>query len=81
MRSASEPHGLPGLIAQEWHQLQISDRLIRLILDIILALPAVGMCGFVEHPQFPIWIPQEKSVSIWALSVIKYLKQLQCFLS
>ena len=33
----------------------IHDRLLRFIPEIVTVLAAMGMSGFVEHPQYPTW--------------------------
>ena len=79
IRSATEQRGLPGNSAKEWAQVLIGDRLLRFMIEIIVTLATMGMCGFVEHPQYPIWRVQGDAASIWTMDVIRYLKSLQCF--
>ena len=55
LRSADHPLGIPGLTLREWNQLRISDRLLRFLLDVLVALAMMGLSGFLEHPQFPTW--------------------------
>ena len=38
LRDAAHPLGLPGLTLKEWAQLRISDRLLRFLLDVLVAL-------------------------------------------
>ena len=78
-RSASQPFGIPGLTQREWNQLCVSDRLLRFLLDILVALALMGMSGFLEHPQFPLWNVRGEPASIWTFDAIRYLKNLSCF--
>ena len=42
LRSAGQPQGLPGLTQHEWAQVQIGDKLLRFLLEVLLALAAYG---------------------------------------
>ena len=79
LRSPDECRGIPGLTRREWAQITIGDRLLRFLLDILAALAIMGMSGFLEHPQYPVWLPPGQAVSIWELWVIRLLRRLQCF--
>ena len=79
LRSPEERRGIPGLTKREWAQITIGDRLLRFLLDILAALATIGMSGFLEHPQYPVWLPHGQAVSIWELWVIRLLRRLQCF--
>ena len=78
LRLPEERQGLPGLTRKEWAQITIGDRLLRFLIDVILALALTGMSGFLEHPQFPVWLAREKAVSIWQMTAIRLLRRLQC---
>ena len=79
LRSAAHPLGIPGLSIREWNQLRISDRLLRFLLDVLVALAMMGMSGFLEHPQFPTWCTRGSPASIWATEALIQLKNLGCF--
>lgn len=78
LRSGTHPTGLPALKRKEWAQIWIGDVLLRFLLDILAALGAMGMSGFLEHPQFPTWCAQLNPPSIWTMEAIKLMKGLQC---
>ena len=79
LRDSAHPLGLPGLTLKEWAQLRISDRLLRFLLDVLVALALMGMSGFLEHPQFPTWCARGSPASIWATEALIILKNLGCF--
>eukprot|EP00435_Cladocopium_sp_Y103_P043513 s216_g12.t1 len=79
LRSGTEPQGLPQLTKKERFQLWIGDSLLRFLLDILSVLAAMGMSGFLEHPQYPVWCRHLSPASIWALTAIRLLKGLNCF--
>ena len=78
LRSKEHPNGLPGLSKREWSQIHISDRLLRFLLTILHALAANGYSGFLEHPQYPTWMPQVSSASIWTLDTVRYFRRMHC---
>ena len=78
VRSAQEPQGLPGLKLKEWQQIQIGDRLLRFLLEMLLLMALMGYSGFIEHPQFPTWEKDGAAASIWCMTAIRLLKRLQC---
>ena len=78
LRSCSYPHGLPGLHRREWRQLQIGDRLLHFLVEVLVALAVAGGCGFLEHPQHAAWADPEFTTSIWRLRPLKMLARLQC---
>ena len=78
LRSGRHPTGLPALRAKEWAQVWIGDALLRFLLDMLSILAALGMSGFLEHPQYPTWCGHMDPPSIWALDAIRLLKGLRC---
>ena len=78
LRSGTHPTGLPALRPKEWAQVWIGDALLRFLLDMLAILAAVGMSGFLEHPQYPTWCADMDPPSIWALDAIRLLKGLNC---
>ena len=78
VRSASEPRGLPGLTLREWQQIQIGDRLLRFLLEMLVLMALMGYSGFIEHPQFPTWERTRSLTSIWCLKAVKLMKRLRC---
>ena len=79
LRSASDPTGLPGLSRREQLQVWIGDCLLRFLIDLLSILAAMGMAGFLEHPQYPTWCRHLSPASIWTMDAIRLLKGLQCF--
>ena len=68
LRSPTERQGLPGLrmgTNYDWRQAAI-----RFLLDVLAALAIMGMSGFLEHPQFPVWLSPDLAVSIWEMTAI-----------
>ena len=78
LRTGAHPHGLPALNRREWTQVKIGSRLVYFIFEIILELAAAGGCGFVEHPQWPLWAIQHDPASIWSSKQARLLKTLAC---
>ena len=76
LRFADHPQGLPGLTRKEWPQVHISDKLLRFFLEMLLALAANGLSGFLEHPQYPTWLQSVSSASIWMLDIIRIMNQM-----
>ena len=37
----------------------------------------LGLCGFMEHPQYPLW--RQRPASIWTLKALRVLARLECF--
>ena len=46
--------------------------------ELLLELALHGGCGFVEHPQWPLWAVRHDPCSIWASTPAKLLKSLRC---
>ena len=78
LRSAMQPQGLPGLTRREWAQVQIGNKLLRFLIEVLLTLAAAGCSGFLEHPQFPTWLQINSSGSIWTMDTIRCVKQMHC---
>lgn len=79
LRTGAFPDGLPGRTAKEWTQLRIGSRLVFFIFEILLEIAAYGGCGFVEHPQWPVWALRHDPASIWASQQARLCRTLQCF--
>ena len=79
LRNGAHPDGLPALTAREGQQLRIGSRLVFFIFDILLELAIFGGCGFVEHPQWPVWAVKHDPASIWGSAQAKLCRTLQCF--
>ena len=78
LRSGHWHLGFPNLAARPWHQCMVGSRLIRFIIEALLNLAMVGGCGFLEHPQFPLWAARRDPASIWRLREMKLLRTLEC---
>ena len=78
VRTADDLTGIPDLHVKEWRQVLIGTRLVQFILDILYLLSKTGGCGFVEHPQYPVWCASQAPCSLWTFPAVKQLRQLQC---
>ena len=78
LRTGSFPNGLPALCRREWEQVRIGSRLVHFIFEILLELAVIGGCGFIEHPQWPLWATHHDPSSIWATTMARCLKSLAC---
>ena len=66
-------------LAEAWlQQIQIGNKLLRFLLEMLLALAAQGFSGFLEHPQFPTWLQTNTSASIRTLETIRCMKHMCC---
>jgi len=78
VRSYDAPWGLPGLTGRQWAQVATGTKLIQFLVDLLVVATQLGLCGFLEHPQFPIWLMRARPASIWMLSAIRALARLEC---
>ena len=78
VRSFDCPWGMPGLSAKQWMQVLTGTKLIQFLIDLALAAQ-LGLCGFLEHPQYPVWLMRQKPASIWTLTALRMLARLECF--
>jgi hypothetical protein len=44
----------------------------------LLELAIIGGCGFIEHPQWPVWAVSHDPASIWATMQARLCKTLHC---
>ena len=79
VRNASRPRGIPGCTLREWAQIQIGDKLLLFLLEILVLMATMGLAGFLEHPQYPVWNTDGEAASIWCMELIRCLRLLQCF--
>ena len=79
VRSYDDPWGLPGLTRKQWAQVATGTKLIQFLVDLLLVAAQLGLCGFIEHPQFPVWLMQVRPSSIWMLHSLRTLARLECF--
>ena len=63
---------------RQWRQVQIGDRLLRFMVEILTVLATLGLGGFLEHPQYPVWRHQGDAPRIWMLQAIRLLRTLEC---
>ena len=80
MRSHQSPWGIAGLSSRQWKQVCTGTHLVQFLVELIALAAQLGLCGFIEHPQYPIWLMRKKPASIWTLQVIRTLARLECFL-
>lgn len=79
VRSHDAPWGMAGLTSKQWRQVQTGTKLIQFLVELLCIAAQLGLCGFCEHPQFPVWIMRCRPASIWALEVVRTMAKLQCF--
>ena len=70
--------GFPNLKQWAWNQAMVGSRLIWFLLEALLRLALMGGCGFLEHPQFPLWAAMKDPSSIWTLHEVRLLRTLEC---
>ena len=79
LRAYGCPWGLEGLNKRQWDQVNTGTKLIQFLVELLIVAAQLGMCGFLEHPQFPVWLVKEKPASIWSLQIMRVLARLECF--
>ena len=79
LRSEQHPWGLPNLTQKQWKQCSLGTHLVIAILDLVLFAAQYGLCGFLEHPGYPVWQARKCPASIWTWRVMKRLSRLECF--
>ena len=79
LRTGTYPDGLPALNAKEWQQLRIGSRLVFFIFELLLEIATCGGCGFIEHPQWPLWAVKHDPSSIWATLPARLCRTLSCY--
>lgn len=78
LRSHDQQYGLERLTRREWRQTQVGSRLMRFGAEVILELAASGGCGFLEHPQFPLWAMAHNPPSLWSWPELRMLRRFEC---
>ena len=78
IRSGTYMLGFPNLRSWAWNQAMVGSRLIWFLLEALLRLALMGGCGFLEHPQFPLWAATKDPSSIWTLHEVRLLRTLEC---
>jgi hypothetical protein len=53
-------------------------KLIQFLIDLLVVASQLGLCGFIEHPQFPLWLMKVRPASIWMLPALRTLARLEC---
>ena len=81
VRSYDNPWGLQGLRSKQWRQVRIGTVLLQFLVELLWEAALRGLCGFIEHPQFPTWLMKERPASIWSLTAIRALSKLLCVYS
>lgn len=71
LRSGLWPLGYPNLAPRPWQQCIVGSRLIRFLAEALLCLAHSGGCGFMEHPQFPLWATNLDPSSVWRLRTLE----------
>ena len=78
VRSYDHPWGLKKLTKRQWQQVKTGTKLVQFLVELLCYAAHAGLCGFLEHPQFAVWLMQHRPASIWALDVIRLLARLEC---
>jgi hypothetical protein len=79
VRTFECPWGKTGLTTKQWAQVKTGTKLIQFLVELLLLAAELGLCGFLEHPQFPVWLMQQKPSSVWTLHAMRVLARLECF--
>ena len=78
LRSYDAPWGIAGLTGKQWKQVSTGTTLIQFLVDLLVVASQLGLCGFLEHPQFPLWLMKVRPASIWMLQALRTLARLEC---
>jgi len=78
LRNQCHPAGKPTLAPWEWEQIKLGEKLMHFTQTMMLAMVKYGGCGFAEHPQWPLWISQADSASVWSSRQWRLLRTLEC---
>ena len=78
LRSYDSPWGIAGLTGKQWDQVSTGTKLIQFLIDLLVVASQIGLCGFIEHPQFPVWLMKVRPASIWMLPALRTLARLEC---
>lgn len=78
LRSYDCPWGISGLTSRQWDQVSTGTKLIQFLVDLLVVASQLGLCGFMEHPQFPLWLMKVRPASIWMLQAIRAMARLEC---
>ena len=79
IRSYDTPWGCTGLTGKQWKQLDTGTKLIQFLIELLVIAAQLGLCGFFEHPQFPVWLMRQRPASVWTLNAMRALIRLECF--
>ena len=58
------PWGKTGLSTRQWKQVLTGAKLIQFLIDLLALAAQIGLCGFLEHPQYPVWLMRQRPASI-----------------
>jgi hypothetical protein len=78
LRSYDSPWGIAGLTGRQWDQVSTGTKLVQFLIDLLVVAVQIGLCGFLEHPQFPLWLMKVRPASIWMLPALRTLARLEC---
>ena len=78
VRSGQHFWGRPGNTKKQNCQVGIGTRLLMFLLEFLQEMVVAGLCGFLEHPAFPVWLAGKDPPSIWALDCVRALARLSC---
>ena len=78
VRSFDSPWGIAGLSSRQWSQVMTGTKLIQFLVELLVLASQLGLCGFLEHPQYPLWLCRQRPASIWTLQALRVLARLEC---
>ena len=78
VRSGTHFWGRPGNTKRQNNQVDIGTRLLMFLLAFLQEMVVAGLCGFLEHSAFPVWLAGKDPPSIWALEHVRALARLAC---
>ena len=79
VRSFDCPWGMTGLTSKQWTQVLTGTKLIQFLVELLVLASQLGLCGFLEHPQYPLWLARKRPASIWTLKALRAMARLECF--
>jgi hypothetical protein len=78
VRSYDLPWGLRKLSMRQWQQVRTGTKLVQFLVELLCYAAHAGLCGFLEHPQFAVWLMKQRPASIWMLEILRLMARLEC---
>ena len=77
LREAEAMYGKLALTKRQARQVEVGNALLAFALDVAWLFAHMGGCFYVEHPQYPCWMPMPVH-SVWRMAPVRALKRLAC---